>query len=147
MKKYVMDFLRRGIMACGLGPLVLAVLYLILFHQGAIEVVTVEQVCTGIFSLSALAFIAGAMNAIFQIERLPLMVAMLIQGSVLFISYLVTYLLNDWLEWGVLPILVFTGIFVVGYLAIWLIISAIIKKDTEKLNGILKQKRQAANDR
>lgn len=146
MKKYVMDFLRRGIMACGLGPLVLAVIYLIMFRCGVIEVLTVEQVCTGIFSLSALAFIAGAMNAIFQIERLPLMVAMLIQGSVLFISYLVTYLLNDWLEWGVLPILVFTGIFVVGYLAIWLIISAIIKKDTEKLNGILKQKRQAAND-
>ena len=146
MKKYVMDFLRRGIMACGLGPLVLAVIYLIMFRCGVIEVLTVEQVCTGIFSLSALAFIAGAMNAIFQIERLPLMLSMLIQGSVLFISYLVTYLLNDWLEWGVLPILVFTGIFVVGYLAIWLIISAIIKKDTEKLNGILKQKRQAAND-
>ena len=142
MKKYVMDFLRRGIMACGLGPLVLAVIYLIMFRCGVIEVLTVEQVCTGIFSLSALAFIAGAMNAIFQIERLPLMVAMLIQGSVLFISYLVTYLLNDWLEWGTAAILVFSGIFVFGYLAIWAVIYRVIRKNTEKLNQKLKERNQ-----
>ena len=54
------------------------------------------------------------MNAIYQIERLPLMVAILIHGSVLYISYLVTYLLNDWLDWGVMPIVVFSAIFLVG---------------------------------
>ena len=80
------------------------------------------------------------MNVIYQIERLPLMVAILIHGSVLYISYLVTYLLNDWLEGGVTPILVFSGIFVIGYLAIWAVIYSIIKKRTENLNKILKEK-------
>lgn len=130
-------------MACGFGPIVLAVLYLILQHKAEIEVLTVNQVCLGIFSLSALAFIAGGMNVIYQIERLPLMVAILIHGGVLYISYLATYLLNDWLEWGAIPILVFSGIFIFGYLMIWAIIYCIIKKRTERLNEILKQKQQS----
>ena len=137
MKKNVLEFVRRGLTACGFGPIILAILYLILEHQGAVETLTVRQVCLGIFSLSALAFIAGGMNVIYQIERLPLMVAILIHGSVLYISYLITYLLNNWLEWGVTPVLVFSGIFVFGYFIVWAIIYFITRKNTEKLNQIL----------
>lgn len=142
MKKYVLEFFRQGLVACGFGPIVLAILYLILQHQAAVETLTVNQVCMGIFSLSALAFIAGGMNVIYQMERLPLMVAILIHGVILYISYLGTYLLNDWLEWGVTPILVFSGIFLFGYLAIWAIIYSITKRNTEKLNKMLKDKQQ-----
>ena len=144
MKKYVLDFLHRGAIACGMGPIVLAVLYLILQEKEGIQMLTVTQVCTGIFSLTALAFIAGGMNAIYQIERLPLMAAILIHGGVLYISYLGTYLINDWLEWGTAPILVFSAVFVVGYLVIWAIIYSITKHKTEKLNEVLKQKRLSA---
>ena len=140
MKKIVLEFCRRGLIASGFGPIVLAILYLILKHQANVETLTVNQVCLGIFSLSALAFIAGGMNVVYQIERLPLMVAILIHGVVLYITYLVTYLINDWLEMGATPILVFSGIFILGYLAIWAIIYVIIKKRTERLNVILKQK-------
>ena len=143
MKKNILEFFRRGFVACGFGPIVLAILYLILQHQATVETLTVNQVCLGIFSLSALAFVAGGMNVIYQIERLPLMVAILIHGSVLYISYLVTYLLNNWLEWGRIPILVFSGIFIFGYLMIWAIIYCIIRKRTERLNEILKQKQQS----
>ena len=75
MKQHIPDFVRRGLSALGLGPLVLAVLYLFLHRQGILDTLTVEQVCTGIFSLSALAFLAGGMNVLYQIERLPLMAA------------------------------------------------------------------------
>ena len=143
MKKNILEFFRRGFVACGFGPIVLAILYLILKHEAEIETLTVNQVCLGIFSLSALAFIAGGMNVIYQIERLPLMVAILIHGGVLYISYLVTYLLNNWLEWGTIPILVFSGIFIFGYLMIWAIIYCIIRKRAERLNEILKQKQQS----
>ena len=146
MKKFILDFLRRGLIACGLGPIVLAFLYLIVQQSAAVETLTVNEVCIGIFSLTALAFIAGGMNAVYRIERLPLMVAILIHGGVLYISYLVTYLLNDWLEWGVAPILVFTGIFVVGYLIIWAVIYSIIKKKTARLNDILKKKQKSTED-
>ena len=142
MRKFVLEFLRRGLIACGIGPIVLAILYLIVQQTAALETLTVNQVCVGIFSITALAFIAGGMNAIYQIERLPLMVAILIHGGVLYVSYLGTYLLNDWLDWGVMPIIVFSAIFVVGYVVIWAIIYSITKKNTEKLNEMLRQKQQ-----
>ena len=142
MRKFVFEFLRRGFTACGMGPIILAILYLILQQTAAIETLTVNQVCIGIFSITALAFVAGGMNAIYQIERLPLMVAILIHGGVLYVSYLGTYLLNDWLDGGVMPIIVFSAIFVVGYIVIWAIIYSITKRHTEKLNEMLKQKQQ-----
>ncbi len=146
MKKYVLEFMRRGFIACGLGPIVLAILYLILQHQAAVDVLTVNQVYLGIFSLTALAFVAGGMNVIYQIERIPLMLAILIHGSVLYISYLGTYLLNDWLEWDAIPILAFSGIFIIVYLLIWAIIYSVTKKRTARVNEILKIKQQTAED-
>lgn len=140
MKKNVLEFFRRGLIACGFGPIVLAIFYLILQHQCAVETLTVNQVCLGIFSLSALAFIAGGMNVIYQIERVPLMVAILIHGGVLYISYLVVYLINGWLKSGVTPFLVFSGIFIIGYMAVWAVIYSITKKRTERINEKLKQK-------
>ena len=146
MKKFVLEFLRRGLIASGIGPIVLAIVYLILQQASAVETLSVNQVCIGIFSIIALAFIAGGMNAIYQIERLPLMVAILIHGCILYISYLGTYLLNNWLDFGVLPIVVFSAIFVVGYIVIWAIIYSIIKRNTAKLNKMLKQKQQSIKE-
>ena len=142
MKKFVLEFLRRGFAACGMGPIILAILYLILQQTAAVETLTVNQVCIGIFSITALAFIAGGMNAIYRIERLPLMLAILIHGSVLYLSYLGTYLLNDGLDLGVMPIVVFSAICVVGYIVIWAIIYSITKRRTEKLNEILKTQQE-----
>ena len=143
MKKIALEFIRRGLVACGFGPMVLAVFYLILQKHAGIDTLTVRQVCLGIFSLSTLAFIAGGMNVIYQIERLPLMAAILIHGAALYISYLGTYLFNGWLEWGVTPILVFSGIFVLSYLVIWAIIYFITKKKTDKLNRVLMNRKKA----
>ena len=83
MKKYVLEFLHRGLIAAGFGPIVLAVVYMILQQTAAVETLSVNQVCIGIFSITALAFLAGGMNAVYQIERLPLMVAILIHGGTL----------------------------------------------------------------
>ena len=68
MKRIVLGFFRRGLIACGIGPVVMAALYLVLKHNGAVETLTINQVCIGIFSLSAIAFIVGGMNIIYQID-------------------------------------------------------------------------------
>ncbi len=142
MKKFVFEFLRRGFIASGIGPIVLAIVYLILKQSATIDTLTVNQVCIAIFSLSALAFIAGGMNAIYQIDRMSIMMAILIHGSVLYVGYLGTYLLNDWLDFGVIPIIVFTALFVVGYIVIWVIIYLIIKRNTAKINEQLNKRYQ-----
>ena len=140
MKKYALDFMRRGLIALGFGPLVLAVIYFILNKFAGLETLSVDRVCTGIISISLLSFIAGAMNFVYYIERLPLMVAILIHGAALYLSYLLTYLVNGWLEQNIVAFLVFTSIFVFGFILIWLIIYVIIRNNTEKINKILKEK-------
>ena len=143
MKKYISEFSRRGLIAAGFGPVILAILYLILHRADAVDTLTVNEVCIGIFSLYVLAFIAGGMNVIYQIERLPLMMAILIHGGVLYVGYLMTYLLNGWLKTGKTPILIFTVIFILGYLAVWGIIYFTTKKKTRELNEVLKKKQES----
>ena len=142
MKKIVADFFHRGLIGSGFGPLVLAVLYPILQQNGVEVNLTVNQVSLGILSLWFLAFIAGGMNVIYQIERLPLTIAILIHGAVLYVSYLGTYLINGWLNWSRNQIFVFSGIFILLYLVIWVMIYFVTKKRTEQLNEILKKKQQ-----
>ena len=144
MKKNISEFIHRGLVACGFGPLILAVLYLILHRHGSVDTLSVREVSLGIFSLSALAFLAGGMNVVYQIERLPLAVAILIHGSALYIGYLVTYLLNGWLAQGLTPFFVFSAIFALGYIAVWAVIYCITRRNTAKLNKILKEKQQNA---
>ncbi len=142
MKKHILEFIRRGCLACWIGPVVLVIIYLILGLNGLVQTLSVYQVCVGILSLTVLAFLAGGLNTLYQMERLPLMGAILIHGGVLYAGYLATYLLNNWLEWGKLPFLVFTGIFVVGYLVIWVAIYIIIKRKTAQINKILEEKQK-----
>ena len=141
MRQVIREFFRRGLVACGCGPLILAAVYLIL-QQAGLQTLTVQEVCVGIISLWGLAFLAGGMNVVYQIERLPLMGAILIHGMVLYVGYLVTYLVNDWLAWGMTPVLVFTAIFVLGYLAVWAVIYTVTKQNTEQVNAMLKDIQQ-----
>ena len=146
MKKHIREFMRRGFVACGIGPLVLAVLYWILQKTAGVETLTVNQVCLGILSLSVLAFVAGGLNFVYQIERLPLMGAIFIHGAILYASYLATYLVNGWLEQGVTPILVFSAIFILGFLAIWAVIYAIMRSRTRRINEVLKRQQAINSD-
>ena len=142
MRKIMLTFLKRGMIACGIGPVILAIVYIILEQTGEIDVLTIKQVCIGIFSLSILAFVAGGLNAIYQIEKIPFMLAVLIHGIVLYIFYLATYLVNNWIRFSVIPIVVFSIIFVLGYIAIWGITYCIVKKSTSDINEKLRKKNQ-----
>ena len=146
MKKHIAEFVRRGVVAAGIGPIVLAVLYLILHKTAGLESLTVQEVCTGIFSITALAFVAGGLNAIYQIENLPLMLAIFIHGAVLYVGYLVTYLLNSWLKWDKISVIVFTCIFIIGFIVIWAIIYLTVIKNTKHVNEMLKKKQQGETE-
>ena len=138
MKKFWKEFLLRGLICAAGGPLVLAIIYGILGATGAVESLSPTEVCTGILTIAVLAFIAAGMTAIYQMEQLPLPTMILLHGGALYIAYLITYLLNGWLQNQFIPILVFTGIFLAGYAIIWLIIYFVEKAKAEKLNKMLK---------
>lgn len=137
MKKFWKDFLLRGLICAAGGPVVLAIIYGVLGATETVTQLTPHEVCMGILSITLLAFIVAGMTAIYQVEKLPLPTMILLHGGALYIAYILTYLLNGWLVQSLIPILVFTGIFVVCYAIIWVIIYFVEKAKAEKLNKIL----------
>ena len=117
--------------------MVLAIIYGILGATGTVESFSPREVCTGIFTITLLAFVVAGMTAIYQMEQLPLPTMILLHGGALYIVYILTYLINGWLLNQLKPILIFTAIFLAGYALIWLIIYCIEKAKAEKINKIL----------
>ena len=134
MKKYLVDFLRRGLCACGFGPLMLAVVYLCLHAGGVALTISTAVAAKNILTILLMAFIAGGITVVYQIEELPLFPALLLHGIVLYLDYLMIYLCNGWLAQGPTPLLIFSIIFVAGYGLVWLIIYLATKAKTKKLN-------------
>jgi len=137
MKKYAIEFLKRGMSFCFGGPLVLAIVYGILGLVGAVENFTVGEVVIGIFSSTLLAFIAAGITVIYTIDKLSPFSAALIHGVVLYLDYILLYLFNGWLQSSLKPIMIFTGCFILGYLIIWGIVFVATRKCTKKLNESL----------
>lgn len=137
MKNFWKEFLLRGLICAAGGPVVLAIIYGILGATGAVESFSPQEVCTGILTITLMAFIVAGMTAIYQVEQLPLPTMILLHGGALYIVYILTYLLNGWLSAQLKPILVFSGIFVVGYGLIWLIIYFVERAKADKLNKLL----------
>ena len=138
MKKFWSDFLLRGLVAAAGGPVVLAIIYGILGKTGVVNALSPQEVCMGILTITLLAMVVGGMTAIYQVEQLPLISAILIHGGVLYGVYILVYLINGWLISQLIPILVFTGVFVAGYAVIWLCIYLYHRKKITAINRNLK---------
>lgn len=139
MKKHMIDFCKRGLMAACGGPVILAVVYFALGRAGVIQTLTPAEVCKGILTVSLLAFIASGVSVVYQIDRLPLTGAILIHSAVLYLDYILIYLWNGWLKRDLTPVLIFTLIFAVGYAFIWLMIYFSTRNNIEKLNKQLRE--------
>ena len=140
MKEFLKGFLLRGLTAAGGGPVVLAIIYGALGKTGEVVTLTPQEVSLGILSVTLMAFIVAGLGMVFQLEELPLMTAILIHGAGLYATYILIYLLNGWLQDKLIPILVFTAIFVAGYGLIWLFIYLVNRAKTKKINALLHSK-------
>lgn len=138
IKKYYKDFVLRGLVGMGFGPLVLAIVYAILGHVGVIDSLSTGEVALGIISNTILAFLCGAVTQVYHIEELPISKAITVHGIFIYIAYATVYIVNDWLADGFIPFVIFSLIFFVGYLLIWCIIYFITKRGTDKLNKSIK---------
>lgn len=138
MKKHILEFTKRGLLAAAGGPVVLAIVYGILGATGVATALSPVEVSMGILSVTVMAFIAAGITMIYQVERLPLATAITIHGGVLYLDYLLMYLLNSWLPRDWAGIGIFTAIFVVGYALVWVCIYLCIRTKTARLNQKLR---------
>lgn len=140
MKKHVIDFMHRGLLAAVGGPVILAIVYFCEQANGRMTTLTVNEVVLGILTSSLMAFVAAGVSVVYQIEKLPLMWASFIQAIVLYFDYLLIYLLNGWLKSEPRVILIFTLCFVAGYAVIWTMIYFLsIRPSINKMNRKLQE--------
>lgn len=126
--KHIKDFMMRGLMASVGGPVILALVYRSLPAQ----TLRVQEVCLGILTSALMAFIAGGVSVLYDLEKLPLLAATFLHAAVLFADYILIYLLNGWIKPA--QILLFTGIFFGGYFAVWLLVWQIIRMRVKRIN-------------
>ncbi|MBU3827781.1 MAG: DUF3021 domain-containing protein [Candidatus Lactobacillus pullistercoris] len=134
MKRFIKDFILRGLVASRFGPLILVTIY---YGYQLTENVTsrpMAEININIISSLLMALIADIIGAIFKVEKVPLGVATLIDAIVIYFDYLFFYLINNWISIMVKPLLVFTVIYIIGYTIIWLIIYKKVKSQVQKVN-------------
>lgn len=134
MKKFFLEFIKRGLMAAAGGPMVLAIVYGSIGATGAVTALTPKEVCLGILTITVMAFIAAGITAIYQTDRLPLISAILVHSGVLYLDYLMIYLVNRWIPRNPTAIAVFSGIFAMGFALVWMIVYLCIKAKTDQIN-------------
>ena len=126
------EFIFRGLIAAGFGPIVYGIVIFIIETCGVNAMQDGSMILKAILSTYMMAFICAGASVIWQNERLGLGYSALIHGTVIYISYLITYLLNGWLDHD--KIGQFSIIFISGYIIIWLIIFITEKLKAKKLN-------------
>ena len=135
MRKTIKDFCVRGLMGAWGGPVITAIVWAIMQKNGTIESLSVNEVVTGILTMTVMAFVAGGVSIVYQIETMPKSFAALIQAAVLYADYLGFYLLNGWLPFR--RILAFTGIFTAVFVLIWCIIFIATKQNVKQINQLM----------
>ncbi len=138
MKKYVLEFIKRGLMAASGGPLILGIVYGIIGVTGEVASFAPSEVSMGILTVTLMAFIAAGITVVYQMEQLPLVSAIAIHAGGLYLDYLVMYLLNSWIPRDLAGIGIFTAIFAVGFALIWVGIYFSVKTKTDRINRKLR---------
>lgn len=134
MNKYVKEYLTRGLMFGGFGPIIAGIVFWIL-HLTKVELsLTGSSVFLAILSTYVLAFVHAGSSVFNQIEEWSVAKSTGIHFLSLYTVYIACYLVNSWLPfvWGVIAI--FTAIFIVVYFVIWLTVYLILKNASNNLN-------------
>lgn len=137
MNKYVKEFFHRGLIFSGFGPVVAGIVYLILSKTIKDFSLTGFEVFLAIITTYLIAFIHAGISVITTYDKLNKLQQSVIQGIVLYTTYLTGYLLNSWLPLDLKVILIFSSCFIFGFILIWVIVYLSTKKLTDKMNKSL----------
>ena len=140
MKEFVKNFCKRGLIAFGFGPVIMAIVYISLELAGVEGALGFIELSKQILIVSAMAFVAAGISAIYNVERLALPLAIFIHAAVLYTDYILVYLINGWIKNSLMPLIIFTVIFIVGFALVWIIIYAVDKNAARKLNERLNKR-------
>lgn len=138
MNEYVRKFLHRGLIFGGFGPIIVGIVFAIL--EATLDNFSLSgyQILTAVVSTYLLAFLQAGVSVFNQIESWPLPKSLACHFLTLYFAYVITYAVNTWISFEPIAILIFTGVFAVGYALVWIIVVVSIKSTERILNKKLK---------
>ena len=134
MNKYLKEFLHRGLMFSGFGPLVFGIVVLCISYFGDMPEHSALKIFMGIVTTYVLAFVQAGVTVFNQIEHWSVPKSMLCHFGTLYITYSLCYIFNSWIPFKVEVLGVFTVIFAVGFFAIWGIVYLCVRNTSKKIN-------------
>ena len=146
MNKYVKEFIKRGLLFSGLGPLVAGIVYLVL-ELSKVEIrLSGLDVFLAIIATYIIAFVQAGSSVFEQIESWSSIKSIFFHMTSIYVVYLGGYLINRWIPFDYLVIIIFTSVYIVTFLVIWLFIYFITKRTSDKMNKKLIQFNGGMND-
>lgn len=118
----------------GFGPIVVGIVYAILERTVFNFSLSGTQVLLAIISTYMIAFVQAGASVFNQIDEWPLPKSLLCHFVSLYAVYVIGYLINTWIPFQAEVVLIFTGIFVAVYFAIWVTVYLIVKATSRQLN-------------
>jgi len=137
MKKFVIEFVKRGLFFAWGGPAIMCIVWACIRKFEGIETITTKEAIMAVVSTMLIAFLAAGITAIYQMEQLPAVISAIIHMAVLYVAYLSMYLINGWMPTkgiGVFSI-IFFGCFAVIWIIVYLCVKRSVKKMNEKMEG------------
>jgi hypothetical protein len=134
MNNYTKEFLHRGSIFGGFGPIILGIVFCVLDATVDSFTLTGAQVLLGVVSTYLLAFVQAGASVFNQIEHWPLPKSLLCHFGMLYAAYSLCYLVNSWIPFEPMVLVIFTAIFVVGYFLIWGIVYLCVRAASRKMN-------------
>ena len=135
MNKYVKEFLHRGLIFGGFGPIILGIVFAIL--EGTVDGFALGggEVLVAVLSTYAIAFVQAGASVFNQIEHWSLAKSLFFHFGSIYLVYVVSYLANTWIPFDPLAVLIFTAIFAVVYFVVWVTVYLIVRGCEKKLNA------------
>lgn len=134
MNKHVKEFLLRGMAFGGFGPIIAGIVFFIISLCDNSFQISGGQILLAIVSTYVLAFVQAGASVFNQIESWPIAKSLLIHLLTIYVAYIGCYLINSWIPFDWIVILIFTIVFVVTYLLIWLIVYLVVKNTSKRFN-------------
>lgn len=134
MNKYFKEFMHRGLMFAGFGPIIYGIVALI----NPQAMVDGKTVFVAILSTYLLAFMHAGASVFNSIQNWPLVKSLFFHLLTLYVSYLTCYLVNSWLPFDIMNVVWFTVIFAVIYAVVWVTVVISVKVASKKMNEHLK---------
>ena len=131
---YVKQFLFRGMLFGGFGPIVAGIVYCIIHYSVGKSTLSGVDLFVIVLSTYFLAFIHAGASVFPQIEHWSTARSLLTQLLTLYVAYTACYLVNAWIPFDLRFFLGYTAAFVVLFLAIWLTVMIVLKLTSKKIN-------------